>query len=1161
MSARILIPVCSALLAIPALFTIFPLAGCRRHPDVLRTVADLWPLTPDEVRAGEPVHLHGVVTYANPVYDLLTVQDRTGGVQVHLSRGAEWPVAGDEVEVAGVADRGGFAASVAAAMITRRSRSAMPAPKRMEAKHFRSGESEYDNVSLDGVVVSAKIEPTRYLAYLIAVGPEIIKARIPYHREGLSLLDASVHATGVLTSSIDVYNQPTGHFLWIRNEGDLVRTGTAPAALSLPLESVRSVIQNETARSGFRRVRLKGMLQHSADGDALSDGSGTIHVEAADAYLRGAGSSPTDVVGYVRQGVIAWARPTDSSEFRSGEGSLPELTSAKGVHTLPVEEARRGYPVHLRGVITYYNPAANGLCIQDDTGGIFVTDLHDPNHVLHAGDFIDVHGVSAPGDFAPEVTRASVAFIRRGRFPEPAADNPERILSGAMDSVWVQMNGTVRDVAVSPGQGLIVATVAWESHPFKVLVRGWQRQDASLVDAEIRVRGVCGTLYNQRRQIVGIRLFVPGPENVEVLREAPANPFALPVRTVNEIFAFSRLGEVAHRIHVRGVVTVSHSGGPTWIQDATGSLTVRDHGHGDFRPGDVVDVVGFPEAGDFSPQLTRAIVKKLSAGPPPRPQNVVPDDALEVSHDAELVAVTARLLDRIAANAQQVLLMEAGKTVFLAHVPNGTGMPEWNRGAILRVVGVCSIKVDDSTESVVPRSFEVYSASAADITVVRRAPWLTPVRAVSALGVVAGMAILCLLWVWMLRRRVHQQTRTIDEKLKQEATLKEIAESASRAKTEFLANMSHEIRTPMNGIIGFTDIALGGALGDEQRENLLIVRNCARSLLGIINDILDFSKAEVGMMQLESIPFPLAACLNAALDVIRPQAAVKKLSLTCHIAENVPPVLRGDPTRLRQVVLNLLGNAAKFTDHGHIELTADVQTRENDAVTLLIVVRDTGPGISIKKQAEIFEAFSQADGSISRRYGGTGLGLSIAQKLVTLMGGKLWVESEGGDGSRFQFTANFGIAAAMADPLHDRSRADEPISSLSVLVVDDNAVGRRLATALLERANHQATAVCNGVEAVDAFKESNYDVILMDVQMPEMDGFEATAVIRGLGSRGREVPIVGLTAHAMPEDRKRCLSAGMSDYLSKPIVRDELIKLLHAISSRRTVGRGYGEDS
>jgi signal transduction histidine kinase/ActR/RegA family two-component response regulator len=841
---------------------------------------------------------------------------------------------------------------------------------------------------------------------------------------------------------------------------------------------------------------------------------------------------------------------------------LRTISALAEIHSLAPEEARRGYPVHLQAVVTYFEPTSPDFFIQDKTGGIWVRwtkDLPEPK----SGQLIDLRGFTTQDDFAPDITKPAWQVLGNVPMPAPKKVALEEMASTRMDSQWVDIEGIVRSAVVPTEHRPLQFFLEVMGGRVVGFIPGLNEVPPGFVDSRIRVNGVCGAIFNQKNQMIGVSLYVPSLDWVKTLEPGAHDPFALASRPIASLQRFTFGGLPAHRVKVSGVVTGLFEGKQLYISDPTGNLYIELNQTVPLRPGDRVEAVGFAGSIDFTPALLDAECRRVETGAPSAPIVIEAEHALDDKYDSTLVTMEGTLTGRSTLQQEDVMIINHGPATFRAVAGQGASEPQRTirEGSRVRVTG---ISVLQKNATGLPESIKLRLRSPADLVLVESASWWTRERALLVLAFVALVTIATSAWVMILRRRVRSQMTELQTKNQALAQAVDDAKQATRLKSEFLANMSHEIRTPMNAILGMTSLALDSHSREEQQEYLTDVMNSAESLLSLLNDILDLSKIEAGRMELSPTLVSLGSLVQDATRFLSQAARQKGLDLVWSCSPSLPDNLLADPLRLRQVLLNLVGNAIKFTETGTVEVQAESESDDQNTVLVRFAVRDTGLGIPEDKRALIFESFCQADGSTSRKYGGTGLGLTISSRLVELMGGKIWVESQLGVGSTFYFTARLTKAAPPEPqpPINGRktappvavaldSEARKQLGSLDILVAEDNFVNLKLITRLLERWGQRVTIAANGREALDAYHQKTFDMVILDIQMPELDGFEVAAAIRESEKKtGRYTPIMALTAHALAGQQEECLARGIDGFASKPIQPRKLLKTLISLAPR-----------
>src|SRR5579884_1227846 len=1122
-----------------------------------------------------------------------------------------------------------------------------------------------------------------------------------------------------------------------------------------------------------------------------------------------------------------------TTAFASGQ----VISHLKDVRKLSSAEAERRRPVQITGVVTALSGWKNSFFLEESGTGISV-DRTDQTEV-HPGDRVEVSGETGGGLFAPVVVAHEVRVLGHGDLPAARRATYQDLVGGKQDSQWIEIQGVVRSAKISEswGRQVLFLLMDIDGGLISARVHDFEAKDYSdLVDATVRVRGVCGTNFNERRQFVGLRLFVADLSEVHIEQAPPSDRFAIPESPLENLFRFTASQSASHRVKVSGTVTYAKPEGFLFLQSGETGISINTAGNIRFEPGERVEAAGFVASGEYSPALQDAIIRKISAGRPVKPVHVVASQVIQyrngfaiAPYDGVLVEIDGEVVSQMDQPSDSVWYLRDGQTIFQAHLQKSSDtapVPRTAPASHVRLTGICVVVTDQNRD---PKSFHILLRSAADIVVTRK-PLLSLRNTLWLVGFLLLICFAMLIWVLRLRRALipsskpeqHQASNprsgflaaskfigqltatfgllvlaggwifhaqflmlmrpntalcvfligaaaslqrddasnrakravqfvclststliailTIAEyasgvdlhvdrllivrgstllqlermrlasalcysllglsglllgftrrirtaqsliltaggisllsvlaflygvrdlfgfagqhamrfgasfaaiaicaalllshpengfmrtassdapggilarrllpaaiivpaalgwlrwqgQLKglydtnlglaifayanivafslliwmtawllnrlevgrlQAETQTRIAEEANRAKSEFLAVVSHEIRTPMNSILGMAEVLAESPLNTTQRRYIEVLRRAGSNLMTLINDILDLSKLEAGKLELERIEFDLKELVNQVAEIIETNARAKGLALRTEWGTEVAVRVLGDPLRLQQVVINLLGNAVKFTEHGSIQIS--VRNAAGQPGWIEFAVSDTGIGIPEDKLETIFGDFTQADSSTTRRYGGTGLGLGITRRLVQLMGGSITVTSAPGEGSTFRF-------AVPLEPVHPRDSGPAANSETvcprehtvrehhRILIADDSPDNRLLLETYLQGTGHRLRFVENGQEAVEKFEQEKFDLILMDMHMPVMDGLTATRALRRSEQKRNlsRIPVIALTANARPEDIQAAREAGCDAHLSKPLSKLTLLTALEPYRRR-----------
>jgi PAS domain S-box-containing protein len=1235
----------------------------RPSTAVITTAVEIRKMTVQEAQKGYAVRLRGVVTYYDADEPDLFVQDSTSGIWVNLEKSKpNVPLkAGDLVEVDGITEGPDFAPQIGNPRFKVLGQAALPPAQRVSFEQMASTMEDSQRVEVEGVVRKVFKKLNRLYIEVATEGGRVT-GRIPFYtKDSLpQIVDARVRMRGTCGAEFNSTNQLTGIYV------------------NIPYESELTILQAPRLES-----------------------------------------------------------------FSAQVIAIPDLLRFS-------PERGTGHAVRVEGFVTLSRPG-KAVFIQNEGGSLYVQTQQD-TLTIRPGDQVDVVGFPTVGSYAPQLQDAILRRIGSGQIPKPVLLSPEEALRGnfardsardnaignqqfhSHDAELIQVDGKLAGASLNMGEQILLLQEGNVVFEAELAEREIPAALTSLREgSRLQMTGICRIEVDENQKPIRYRVLLRTPEDVVVVRLPPwwsvrRTLGLMGIMVLATIAALRWAATLRHRVREATEVirtTLESTADGILVVDGSGKTVIYNRKFramwripestllsGDDRfLEEVASQLKEPEK--FLAGMLRLYADTRAAS----------DDALDLADgrvferhsEPQILAgrsvgrvwgfrdVTERRRAEEALNRERTLL----RTVIdnlpdQIYVKDVRGRFVIANELMVRALGGKSIIGKENSDIYPPEFAGQDEAQERKVMITGEAlmnreqelidpiegsHWLlcskVPLR--DAAGQITGIV--------GISRDVTERKRA-EQELK---AAKEAAEAGSEAKSTFLATMSHEIRTPMNGILGMTELVLDTELSDEQRDSLELVKFSAESLLTIINDILDFSKIEAGKLDLESIPFNLRESLGETMKALGFRAHQKGLELVYEVQPDVPEALLGDPGRIRQIIVNLVGNSIKFTERGEILVSVERGVETSQTVDLRLAIQDTGVGIARDKLLRIFEPFSQADGSMTRRYGGTGLGLAISTKLVDLMNGRIWVESELGKGSTFHVAVslsvqdqtsvppppletvklrdlralivddNFtnrqvllgmltrwgmrptavengrdalkaleiakstgrpfllilldsqmpemdgfslaerickdprliaatimmltsaghlgdaarcrelGISAYLVKPIRqaelldgicqilNRSVPEETNSPLAtrhtlqenqhrarILLAEDNAVNQTLAVRVLEKRGYAVKVAGDGRAAVDAFEREQFDVVLMDIQMPGMDGFEATAAIRKREQlTGGHIPIIAMTAHALKGDQELCLSAGMDDYVSKPIRTSELISKIETALTNR----------
>jgi signal transduction histidine kinase len=746
--------------------------------------------------------------------------------------------------------------------------------------------------------------------------------------------------------------------------------------------------------------------------------------------------------------LAALLTPAESLSRRPQPAAQPRLsilTTAHDVHSLTVEQAAQGRPVRLRVVVTYYDPNKDprrpACFASDSTGGIYIELRYLPAVPFKAGDLVEITGVSAAGGYAPVVIARQARVLGKSGYPAVAARTTlSELLTGIHDGQWVEVEGMVHAVRKAPNT--VSLDLALDDGPIVASTTNQPGVDYdSLIDTRVKVRGNTAPLFNRRGQMTGVYLVFPGRAQVTVEEPAPPQPFALPASPVSGLLRFHANRPSRHRVHIRGTVTLVWPGRLLCLQDGTDNLCAQTDQTSSLSPGDLVDVIGFPTIGPFTPTLAQATYAAAGHRQPVPAAAVTAEQALSGDHDAQLVEIEGQFIGQDDFATDPNIVLSSGRYVFSAVLPaqeGGSGLSTLKNGSTLSLRGICSVKAGGSRRGFpIPQSFQILLRSPLDVRVIKRPSWWTPAHAVITLGAAVMLTLLVLAWVLILRKQVREQTSTIRQQLSEqernsaalarqatellrtqhalEAQTREIRKlnedleerigertaqlkAANRELEAFSYSVSHDLRAPLRHIAGFSSLLatdFGPIMSVEAREYLQIIEKSVCRMGQLIDALL--SLARLGQQSLTLVPTELNPMLKDLVSVL--QLDCEGRDVEWRIAQ-LPPV-ECDPVLMGQVFQNLLGNALKYS-RGRAHAVIEVDSIQQPDKPAVFYVRDNGAGFDMKYATKLFGVFQRMH--TESEFEGNGVGLATVQRIIQKHGGAIWAEAEANRGATFYFT-------------------------------------------------------------------------------------------------------------------------------------------------------------